>query len=496
MKRHSTDQLLTLGMALTTDKKAMERRVRGVFARKTSAKSVIALSLVLVLTLGIAAFTTACQPEQSLKRQREVTFSVESKLHQLLDVPNRFSWEQDGLDELFHYKADLEISLPDVSSVPIARAKMREFTQTELEAISRVIFGEDAVYTYPKNQTKEYIEDYLSRVQASLERLQSEPEPRIREIAIHQRIVAYYESVLPSAPSETEQREKPLLLTKTLSNIANDATGFTGVTVKDGYQFHLIVENDKASVDGYVGANSYVYASMGNEGYCPYFGTVKEAPEGVAITQAQAEQQAKAIAAQLTNELQLCYSAPVHGNDVNDRKEGWACVFMRAIDGFPTAFVSAEINDDIMLDVPYAQAYETMTIIIDDLGLADFKWVNPMTVTNVEYQTTGFLPFREVINRVPYEIRMRYLKNTTEDDVEKDVTITAITFGLMRVGASGAGSFSYEPVWNFFYEFDDEAKLRRTISERNIEYSSYPYMTNAITLSAIDGRLIDRNTGY
>ena len=64
MKTHSTDQLLTLGMALTTDKKAMERRVRGVFARKTSAKSVIALSLVLALALGFAAFTTACQPGQ------------------------------------------------------------------------------------------------------------------------------------------------------------------------------------------------------------------------------------------------------------------------------------------------------------------------------------------------------------------------------------------------------------------------------------------------
>ena len=63
--RIKTDKILTLGMALTTDKKAMERRVRGVFARKTSAKSVIALSLVLALALGFAAFTTACQPGQA-----------------------------------------------------------------------------------------------------------------------------------------------------------------------------------------------------------------------------------------------------------------------------------------------------------------------------------------------------------------------------------------------------------------------------------------------
>ena len=64
MKRINTEYLLTLGMALTSDKRSMERRVRGVFARKKSAKGVLALSLVLALTLGFAAFTTACQPGQ------------------------------------------------------------------------------------------------------------------------------------------------------------------------------------------------------------------------------------------------------------------------------------------------------------------------------------------------------------------------------------------------------------------------------------------------
>ncbi len=64
--RFDTDHLLTLGMALTTDKRAMERRVRGVFARKRSAKGALALSAVLALALGFAAFTTACQPGQPI----------------------------------------------------------------------------------------------------------------------------------------------------------------------------------------------------------------------------------------------------------------------------------------------------------------------------------------------------------------------------------------------------------------------------------------------
>lgn len=62
MKRSCTDRLLTLGMALTTDKRSMERRVRGVFARKKSARATLLLSLVLVLALAMGGFTTACQP--------------------------------------------------------------------------------------------------------------------------------------------------------------------------------------------------------------------------------------------------------------------------------------------------------------------------------------------------------------------------------------------------------------------------------------------------
>ena len=63
MKRFSTDRLLTIGMALTGDKQAMERRVRGVFARKTSARTAKFGALALALLLGVACFTTACQPQ-------------------------------------------------------------------------------------------------------------------------------------------------------------------------------------------------------------------------------------------------------------------------------------------------------------------------------------------------------------------------------------------------------------------------------------------------
>ena len=502
MMRWNTDQLLTLGMALTTDRRTMERRVRGVFARKKSAKGVLILSIVLALALGFAAFTTACQPEavvdvpgRILGKQPEVKQSTWSPLYQRLDVPKHFNMDQDGFDGIFHYKADVDIVLPDVSSVPVATASIREFTEDDLVNVSRVLFGEDAVYSYPENQTKEYISNRLRAQRANLEQLKAEQVPNVRYIEQTQEEIAYYEQTLPEAPSAAEQAAMPLRMTKKLSPWFEDAEGFFGDITKDGYLFHLFVENDAASKDAFYGTRNYIYASMGDEGYCPYFGTVKLAPEGVSITQQRAEEQAKAIASQLTDELQLCYSAAVHGNDVNDRKEGWACVFMRAINGFPTAFVSEDVNSDVGLDVPYAQEYETMTIIIDDHGLADFKWVNPMTVTSVQQDQIELLPFQEIVKRLPYEFNMKY-QLWIEDEIEMDFTITDVSFGLTRVGASGAGSFTYEPVWNFFYELGTSPMDDWSLQDRDALLGGYPYVASAMTLSAIDGRQIDRNTGY
>ncbi len=69
MKQFTTERYLTLGMALTADKATMERRVRGVFARKNSARPVKILTLALCIALGIGCFTTACWPVEEAKVQ-------------------------------------------------------------------------------------------------------------------------------------------------------------------------------------------------------------------------------------------------------------------------------------------------------------------------------------------------------------------------------------------------------------------------------------------
>ena len=98
MKLRSTDQLLTLGMALTGDKRSMERRVRGVFARKKSAKGVLILSLILALALGVAAFTTACQPGKETSLLTPIPVEQEASANEEPQQSEPIQFDQDLAD--------------------------------------------------------------------------------------------------------------------------------------------------------------------------------------------------------------------------------------------------------------------------------------------------------------------------------------------------------------------------------------------------------------
>ena len=60
--KKTTQELISLGMALHGDKDTMETRIRGVFSRQRSARLASVAAMALVLALAFACFTTACQP--------------------------------------------------------------------------------------------------------------------------------------------------------------------------------------------------------------------------------------------------------------------------------------------------------------------------------------------------------------------------------------------------------------------------------------------------
>ncbi|MEA4915223.1 MAG: DUF6034 family protein [Christensenella sp.] len=154
MKR-STDHLLTLGMALTTDRRAMEQRVRGVFARKKSAKGVLALSALLVIALGFAAFTTACQATNGLWRT-----NIAGRVHLLhtsepfeqiaagkpakeggLNLPQRVDEEVSDLPDGMHLSVHAPVTGLRQSAYPVYLLQNAQFKQAEIDSLSDILAG-------------------------------------------------------------------------------------------------------------------------------------------------------------------------------------------------------------------------------------------------------------------------------------------------------------------------------------------------------------------
>ena len=75
--KKTTQELISLGMALHGDKDTMETRIRGVFSRQRSARVASVAAMALVLALVFACFTTACQPVVAEAAAEEVTGSAQ-----------------------------------------------------------------------------------------------------------------------------------------------------------------------------------------------------------------------------------------------------------------------------------------------------------------------------------------------------------------------------------------------------------------------------------
>ena len=169
MKRRSTDQLLTLGMALTTDKRAMERRVRGVFARKKSARAARAFALVLTLALAAGGFTTACQPgeekddvqtdrfagisadlpqqtrapetrtiayaKNELRDTQAALDSLQETPFTPLFAPEKFQEPRTRIAEDVYLTVDADVGIPQADGYGIRRIKGTAFTAQEYQRL-------------------------------------------------------------------------------------------------------------------------------------------------------------------------------------------------------------------------------------------------------------------------------------------------------------------------------------------------------------------------
>jgi|AGTN01.3.fsa_nt_gi Antirepressor regulating drug resistance, predicted signal transduction N-terminal membrane component len=515
---------IALSMAQESTKKMAERRIQGIFMRNKSKRGVRITAAVLAAVLLVCCFTTACQPTPEeeivigkgddlsgaiVSASNEITQDTAGDaLYALLGAPRHWNLQTTALGGKLNISADVDITLPGVSALPAATAVLRDFSQEEIESIVGTVLGDNLTFTETADYTKESLQQLIVEIQRNL--AEQEAGGIMSEGVIYSESdLEYYQGLYDGAPSESELAKKDLTV-ETLTSYQS-YRGVSVNTAMDG-QAYAIRAGSALSPD----VVRVITITTGTS--AAYFGgTYLDAPYGVTLTKEEAAKQAQALASQLTDELTLCYIAPTAASkNETERNWGWACVFMREINGCPTAYESKDVGTDMEDETKNPVRYEKMVIVIDDQGLTGFTWENPMTVTSIDNENISVLSFDDIEQIALEQLANRfqyYVDERDGSDPGCTAVVTKVELGLMRVMKANSGEYYYIPVWNFFSNIAHTeayiekwgAKAVTTFTVENCvdkdgnPYSfvtGYPWAWGAITLSAIDGSLIDRNLGY
>ena len=159
-----------LGMGAGNGRKALEKRVRGMFMTKHTNHATRITAMFIALLLLFACFTTACQPTpekaivvnkaQGLPSEALNTDENEQPSESpLIDVPDK--WTDDvQLNDNSTVKIDADVNVPETGAFPVYRLERKELTQDRLnELIS--YFAPHAAFSAHDVFTKDYYEQQL-----------------------------------------------------------------------------------------------------------------------------------------------------------------------------------------------------------------------------------------------------------------------------------------------------------------------------------------------
>jgi beta-lactamase regulating signal transducer with metallopeptidase domain len=514
---------VVLGMAYGKSKAVVEKRIKGVFMRNSSQQSAKIICFALALVMLFSCFTTACVPrtqsadaaaiiggadeETSILVSNGATptpapsptpaSEVISPLATQLGIPSPWRYAEWSADKKLLLNGKINVTLPNVDAVPIASATCRDVTKADLMNAIVAFFGEEVRFVYAPEDTKEYAEAWLAQNQEGYDSvINGTSQNKIPSFieSVKQQYALYSEAV-KTAPSAAEKREVAIEFVERKDDYGESMMSFRGVAEHNGTEYLVRAGNSS-------NANTININELHDDRPIGYLGTYRETPEGVSTTKEQAIEFATAMAAKLDSGLTLSHVMTVglfvNYDEANTWEHPWAwqCVFMRQVNGVGTVYDSRDVGTDIDTNILNGRTTEALEITVDDRGICDLRWVNPMTIDSIATPAATLLLFSQIETMLPELLREKYDYNVTREEGTLELFFQRAELGLMRIGKPGSVTYTLEPVWSFFLEFEENPDYSDMPDLLRAGYDGDPAFWNSLTISAIDGRVIDRDRGY
>lgn len=420
-----------------------------------------------------------------------------------------------------------EIVIPDAKAYPVVAIEPYDITQETADIILNALIGDKTLYVKTNKRTTDeimaeiqacyqYIEDDLSQYE------ESDPDFYSRKYQDIIEWIKYLNELLPDSTNEIKEHSRQFTgIDNELQSKDEEATrqslqdsGFSEEEINEMMENYNSQINRQQFICGYVDMDKANMATIEINKYSQnqqqvlfyntdhggsissdYVNIDVDKSNEIKISYDDAFKTAQNLIDKIGIKDMALYVAGL-SPDYNESEIQFGYVykfiFTRSFNNVPATYISKSeyiiSNQSMIYRGPWLD--ERMEICIDETGIVDFKWINPVQVNEIINSNVEVLPFDDIKNIFLKQILITnaYVEGSNIQHLE--ITINRITLGLAKIARKDTDGYMYVPAWDFF-----GISNTQYIGEESA-YLDERYGRSFMTINAIDGSIIDRSLGY
>jgi beta-lactamase regulating signal transducer with metallopeptidase domain len=518
-----------LGMGVHKGRKALEKRVKGIFMKRKTKTSVRMAAVIAAGIMLMTCFTTACQPTPEKEivinkgdgKLQEQIYSQGETTGKPYEAPA--TWQDKLSEGELNLFIDANVETPKTNGLPVALIEPDEMTDGDAANILNGLTEGNPIFALQTQITKEVLEAEILEIKQVIndpdsdfnaETKKDNPERyelRLKELQERLELLTEQHKDAPESQikSEIELRFIPLTEIEPRAAELNDppdGLGIAGYTERDGVRYQEI--SLKKPVEAPYYDQRIDYYKLGFGSIEPFLTSTTSNLRNCNLTL----DEAKNIAEEFLNKLDIqdmglsLAASTIQYNPkydeekeiINEFSQSYVLHYTRKVNGVQITHQLNQPDPAQQYDAYWPQ--ELIVIAVNDSGVTQFSWVSPISVKNIINSNVELLPFSEIQDIFKRNIGMNidYLDNDP-NIIGREIHINRVVLGLTKIKQKDSSEHILIPSWNFFgYEVNkyDGTQPGGYILDENNTYTQEAVGQSFLTINAVDGSLINTDIGY
>ena len=470
--------------------------------------------IILIWSMLIACVPT---PDEPIVMQKDTDRLVDTVLHQDNQqtaqpaTAARYTYEYKSENGRLTIHVDADVSTPVAGSLPMARVKMTGHTDEQIKKLFDYVFAGETAYLYNPNaytQSKQDIANEIAYYQELVDTGHTDDKLLTEEEALE--YIEELKEQFKKAPDESSVAD-PIVADGTLQfreiesdygkmnyyDMQADAGDTTmvasrlefpnGIVAQGGLHFKSggyisWAESAEGRIFGESNTQSYVVST--DDTTCAYGQTFSPAD-------------AVKTCMDCMRSMDVTDVAPHRFCDVfiTNGKTCYLIDFVRTVNGNHVAHVPSFQMYFGTDGYEYPWLFERICFLVDESGIRNFSWDDPVTVQQVlseNVQTISFDQAKDIFENMCCIVYEAQTTAIDETPVFFDLYADYVELSLIRIREQNADMHTglYVPAWIFYGKCIKQYQQHEDINPE-------PYLDSILfVINAIDGSIIDIEKGY